>query len=179
MDEKLEILLIEDDPEACRDFTEQILDTEDMLLIGVTNNAYKAVDLIKDHLPDAVILDLELHLGAGNGLYVLQELQTLTLPKTPYILITTNNSSTQLTNWLANWVLTLSCQNIRKVIRIRVSLTSYALPVLLFSMRTEGLLSLSRLPKRRRNSTTVVCAVASVRNLTTSALTRSPSDTTI
>ena len=93
MDEKLEILLIEDDPEACRDFTEQILDTEDMLLIGVTNNAYKAVDLIKDHLPDAVILDLELHLGAGNGLYVLQELQTLTLPKTPYILITTNNSS--------------------------------------------------------------------------------------
>ena len=94
MEDKLEILLIEDDPEVCRDFTEQILDTEDMILIGVTNNAYKALDLIKDHLPDAIILDLELHLGAGNGLYVLQELQMLSLPKAPYILVTTNNSST-------------------------------------------------------------------------------------
>lgn len=94
MEEKLEILLIEDDPEACRDLTEQILDTEDMILIGVTNNAYKALDLIKDHLPDAIILDLELHLGTGNGLYVLQELQMLSLAKAPYILVTTNNSST-------------------------------------------------------------------------------------
>jgi len=94
MEEKLEILLVEDDPEACRELAEQILDTDDMLLIGVTNNAYKAVELIKDHLPDTLILDLELHHGAGNGLYVLQELQTLSLPKQPYILITTNNSST-------------------------------------------------------------------------------------
>jgi len=94
MEEKLEILLVEDDPEACRELAEQILETDDMLLIGVTNNAYKAVELIKDNLPDALILDLELHHGAGNGLYVLQELQTLSLPKVPYILITTNNSST-------------------------------------------------------------------------------------
>ena len=94
MEEKLEILLIEDDPEACQDLTEQILDTDDMLLLGVTNNAYKAVELIKDFLPDAIILDLELHQGAGNGLYVLQELQSMSLPKMPYILITTNNSST-------------------------------------------------------------------------------------
>lgn len=94
MEEKLEILLVEDDPEACRELTEQILDTDDMLLIGVTNNAYKAIELIKDNLPDALILDLELHQGAGNGLYVLQELQALSLPKHPYILITTNNSST-------------------------------------------------------------------------------------
>ena len=94
MEEKLEILLIEDDPEVCRELAEQILETDDMLLIGVTNNAYKAVELVKDNLPHALILDLELHHGAGNGLYVLQELQTLTLPRVPYILITTNNSST-------------------------------------------------------------------------------------
>ena len=93
MEEKLEILLIEDDPEACRELTEQILDTDDMILLGVTNNAYKAVELVKDFLPDAIILDLELHQGAGNGLYVLQELQSLSLPKAPYVLITTNNSS--------------------------------------------------------------------------------------
>ena len=94
MEEKLEILLIEDDPEACQDLTEQILDTDDMLLLGVTNNAYKAIELIQAYLPDAIILDLELHQGAGNGLYVLQELQSMALPKMPYILITTNNSST-------------------------------------------------------------------------------------
>jgi len=55
MEEKLEILLVEDDPEACRELAEQILETDDMLLIGVTNNAYKAVELIKDNLPNALI----------------------------------------------------------------------------------------------------------------------------
>lgn len=93
MDDKLEILLVEDDPLACKDFTEQILDSDDMILIGVTNNANKAVDYIKDSLPDVVILDLELHQGSGNGLTVLQALQNLSLPKIPYILITTNNTS--------------------------------------------------------------------------------------
>lgn len=93
MEEKLEILLIEDDPVACEEIAEQIYDSEDMLLIGVTNNSHKAVEHIRDGLPDAVILDLELHHGGGSGLDVLREVQALPLPKRPYILITTNNTS--------------------------------------------------------------------------------------
>jgi hypothetical protein len=44
-------------------------------------------------LPEAVILDLELHKGKGNGLLFLNQLRQLDLPFYPYILITTNNSS--------------------------------------------------------------------------------------
>ncbi len=44
-------------------------------------------------LPDAVILDLELHQGGGNGLQFLNELKQLDLRFYPYILITTNNTS--------------------------------------------------------------------------------------
>ena len=93
MGSKLEILLVEDDVEVCEEISNQILDSEDMVLVGVTNNAQKAIQEISDKLPDAVILDLELHTGSGNGLSVLQELRDICLPKRPYILITTNNSS--------------------------------------------------------------------------------------
>jgi DNA-binding NarL/FixJ family response regulator len=93
MDRKLSILLVEDDPNACKDIIEYIEELDDTTLIGVTNNSTKAIDYIHDYLPDAVILDLELHQGSGNGLFVLQALQQLLLEVPPYILITTNNSS--------------------------------------------------------------------------------------
>lgn len=93
MNEKLEILLVEDDPMACKEFVSYIDESEDMALIGVTNNATKALEYIKEFLPDVVILDLELHLGGGSGLNVLSELKTMPLNKSPYILITTNNTS--------------------------------------------------------------------------------------
>lgn len=89
----LTILLVEDDPTACQNISKIIDDFEDLLLVGITNNATRAIELIKDTLPDAIILDLELHIGSGNGLSVLQGLTQMGLPKKPYILITTNNSS--------------------------------------------------------------------------------------
>lgn len=93
MDRKLSILLVEDDPNACKNIIEYIEELDDTSLIGVTNNSTKAIDYIKDYLPDAVILDLELHQGSGNGLLLLQALKQLLLELPPYILITTNNSS--------------------------------------------------------------------------------------
>lgn len=93
MTEKLEILLVEDDPIACREFVEHIDETTNMTLIGVTNNDAKALEYIKEYLPDVVILDLELHLGSGSGLNVLADLKTFPLNKSPFILITTNNTS--------------------------------------------------------------------------------------
>lgn len=93
MTEKLEILLVEDDTEACKKFIQHIDEMETMTLIGVTNNADKALEYIKNYLPDVIILDLELHTGSGSGLNVLAEMKTFPLGKTPYILITTNNTS--------------------------------------------------------------------------------------
>lgn len=94
MERELNILLIEDDPDTCQNFAKYIDTRSEVTLIGITNNSYRAVELLKEGLPDAVILDLELNSGQGNGLMFLQELKNLSLPFKPYILVTTNNSST-------------------------------------------------------------------------------------
>lgn len=93
MNNILSVLLIEDDKEACNEIAACIDGMEDIRLVGVTDNATDAIEYVKDTLPNAIILDLELHLGGGNELSFLSELQQLSLPVRPYILITTNNSS--------------------------------------------------------------------------------------
>ncbi len=93
MDKKLSILLVEDDQIACKEFVDYIDEVDDISLIGITDNSTKAIDYVKDFFPDAIILDLELHKGSGNGLIMLQELKHLLLSVNPYVLITTNNSS--------------------------------------------------------------------------------------
>lgn len=93
MERELNILLIEDDPAACQNFREYIDITADVTLIGATGNTYQALDLVQEWLPDVIILDLELNDGRGNGLLFLQELKKHPLPFQPYILVTTNNSS--------------------------------------------------------------------------------------
>lgn len=93
MNQNLNIMLIEDDPAVCKRFTEQIDAIADISITAITNNSYRALELIKDDTPDVVILDLELNQGQGNGLVFLKDLNKLTLPLKPYILITTNNSS--------------------------------------------------------------------------------------
>ena len=93
MDRPLYVLLIQDEQETCQRFKDEIEEREDITLIGITNNAYRALELTKEYHPDAIILDLELHQGEGNGLEFLKDLRNLPLPFSPYILITTNNSS--------------------------------------------------------------------------------------
>ena len=95
MDRKLEIILVEDDHNICREMSDLILNSDDLILIGVTNDSTEATNIIRDKLPEAIILDLELHNGSGSGLEVLQDLYVSPLPKTPYILLTTNNSSSR------------------------------------------------------------------------------------
>ncbi|MCH5198788.1 MAG: response regulator [Oscillospiraceae bacterium] len=93
MENKLSIFLVEDDPFACKEIINLIDNSDDLVLIGVTNNALKAIEEIRYKLPDAVILDIELHQGSGSGLDVLKELKDLALAAPPYVLVTTNNSS--------------------------------------------------------------------------------------
>lgn len=93
MDEKLLVLIVEDDKEACNELCSYIYQTDDIHLQDVTNNSHDALEFVRQGLPDAVILDLELHNGGGNGLFFLNDLKRLNLPRRPYILVTTNNSS--------------------------------------------------------------------------------------
>ena len=61
--------------------------------LGVSRLSFGKEEYMEKFLPDAVILDLELHQGGGDGLFFLAQLQQLELSKHPYILVTTNNSS--------------------------------------------------------------------------------------
>ena len=93
MDKILSILLIEDDVEACNELRHSIEKNDLLKLVEMTNDAHKALDYVRAHLPNVIILDLELHLGGGNGLMFLNDLKKLTLEHQPYILVTTNNMS--------------------------------------------------------------------------------------
>lgn len=93
MDNSLQILLIEDEQDIFQKFKEEIDKRTDLKLIGITNNSHRALKLVQEYCPDAVILDLELHHGQGDGLHFLTDLHNISLPFFPYILITTNNSS--------------------------------------------------------------------------------------
>ena len=93
MDKPLYVLLVEDEQAECNAFANYIETVDEVKLVGVTNNADKALTLLKDCLPDAIILDLELHKGGGNGIVFLSELCKTSMPILPYILVTTNNIS--------------------------------------------------------------------------------------
>lgn len=93
MNKILSVLLIEDDETACNEFKRNMANLEDMKLVDVTNNANKALDLVLAHLPNVIILDLELHHGGGNGLKFMNDLKNLHLDHMPFILVTTNNMS--------------------------------------------------------------------------------------
>lgn len=88
------ILLVEDDLSACTEISNCIDNFDDMTLVGIIDNSTDAISYVQNNLPDAVILDLELHHGGGNGLSFLSSLRQLNLKKSPYILVTTNNCST-------------------------------------------------------------------------------------
>lgn len=93
MEKVLSILIIEDDVEACNELEHRIKKEDNLKVVGITNDSNKALSLVRAHLPNVIILDLELHHGGGNGLIFLNELKKLTLEHQPYILITTNNMS--------------------------------------------------------------------------------------
>lgn len=93
MQDNLRILIVEDDSIICHKFQKLIENNSNLVLTGITNNSQKAVALIQDTLPNAVILDLELHAGGGNGIELLQQVKELSLPVIPFFLITTHNTS--------------------------------------------------------------------------------------
>ena len=89
----LTILLIEDDKIACQELSKYIEKFDDIKLLGITQNAEEGIFMVQTMLPDVVILDIELHGSTSNGIMFLAMLNANSPAKRPYILITTNNSS--------------------------------------------------------------------------------------
>ena len=93
MEKPLSILLVEDEPAECHKIIEYVDSKDDVQLVGVTNNIDKALEYVTDSQPDAIILDLELHKGYGDGLTFLDLLREMKLSNPIYVLVTTNNIS--------------------------------------------------------------------------------------
>lgn len=90
---KIDLILIEDDIKTCNEYKKLIPYYGQLNLTGITSDADEAIQMIKKQPPNAIVLDLELHKGKGNGLSFLMELNKLNLPKNPFVLVVTNNIS--------------------------------------------------------------------------------------
>lgn len=93
MKNKLTILLIEDDKQACNDLQAYFDTCDDLALVESTNDANLGLKLVTAYLPNIILLDLELHHGSGNGFMFLNELKTLPITQLPYVIVTTQTMS--------------------------------------------------------------------------------------
>lgn len=93
MERDLTVLLIEDEPVECMAITNYADTLEGIKVVAVTNSVEQALKHANDYLPDAVILDIELRKGSGNGFMFLEKLRESDIEALPYILVTTGNTS--------------------------------------------------------------------------------------
>ncbi len=94
MTNKLNVLIVEDDENDCNALIAEINANADRLcLAGVSKSSNDALTFIRKHSPHAVILDLELQEGSGDGMDLLDKLRSTVLCPKPYIVVNTNNAS--------------------------------------------------------------------------------------
>lgn len=94
MTNKLNVLIVEDDENDADALIAQIEENADRLcLVGALKSSDEALAFIRSHNPHAVILDLELQDGMGDGLDFLDKLRSTVLCRKPYIIVNTNSSS--------------------------------------------------------------------------------------
>ncbi len=58
MSEKIRVLIVDDNQNFCTILSEHISEQDDLEVVGIANNGLKAVDLIKETMPDIVVLDI-------------------------------------------------------------------------------------------------------------------------
>lgn len=91
---KLDVLIVEDDENDCKALIKEVNANADKLCVaGVSKSSNDALAFIRNHHPHAVILDLELQEGIGDGLDLLEKLNSVVVCPKPYIIINTNNAS--------------------------------------------------------------------------------------
>jgi len=90
---ELNILLIEDNKPEREAIIKYVDGIKDVCLAGVADNADSAIDYIKNCIPDAIILNLELRGRYDDAISFLMVLQKLNLPKRPFILVTSNSGN--------------------------------------------------------------------------------------
>lgn len=86
----VEIMLVEDEPEVRKEFRRALVSYQAMSLVYETDSEQQALDYMETHAVDVLILDIELR--EGDGLSLLNQIETRGLEK-PFIIVVTNNGS--------------------------------------------------------------------------------------
>lgn len=90
MENKMKLLLIEDDINTCEIFKKIERARKEIEFIKITNSETEGLKCVKQNTPEGIILDLELTNGKGSGFGFLKELQKLKLKVMPKIIVNTN-----------------------------------------------------------------------------------------
>ena len=90
MEMKKTFIVVEDEEYICDQYRLQVEDHENLYLIGTTNNPPDAVSMVKEYTPDAVVLDIELNQGNGDGFSFLDDIRESCVGKKPLIIVVTN-----------------------------------------------------------------------------------------
>lgn len=96
----MRLLLVEDDELQCNAFRRYVSELENACFVGITNSSKKALEYVKNYIPEGIILDIELHKGQGSGIEFLEKVKEYTTEFKPIIVVTTNSSSPILYNKL-------------------------------------------------------------------------------
>ena len=99
-DKPMSILLIEDDELECKKFKAYTESIGNAKVVAITNSSDKGIELFKRYIPEAIVLDIELHKGQGSGIEFLEKVKEHFTSFKPIIIVTTNASSTVLYNKL-------------------------------------------------------------------------------
>lgn len=90
MENKMKLLLIEDDINACEIFKKIERARKEIEFIKITNSETEGLKCVKQNAPEGIILDLELTNGEGSGFGFIKELRKLKLKTITKIIVTTN-----------------------------------------------------------------------------------------
>lgn len=93
MQPELKIVIIEDNAMDRQSLIDSAARASFMTVVAATSSDEEGIEYVKDFLPHAVILDLELHEGVGSGVSFLKMLNEIEVPLRPFVLVTTHNSS--------------------------------------------------------------------------------------
>lgn len=90
MNKPMRLLIVEDDADECKVYQKIVDRREDVEIVAITNSSTKGIEEVKNYMPDAVILDLELNNGEGSGFDFINTINKSNLKKMPKIVVTTN-----------------------------------------------------------------------------------------
>ncbi|MDE7082139.1 MAG: response regulator [Clostridia bacterium] len=94
MTNKLNVLIVEDDANDSKALVAEVKANEDKLCLAeVFTSSNDALAYIRNHTVHAIILDLELQGGIGDGLDLLEKLNSMIICPKPYIVVNTNSPS--------------------------------------------------------------------------------------